>query len=129
MPRKAAVIAVIAGLALIAAGCGDDTGTADPGGADLAIERSVGFAVVVDDTGSSLMIGFNADRDAAAGESFDISQAVWRIDDGPWNEPPVTCVGRGQRVELGISQVQSETQPGLLNDRVIWISCLAPESE
>ena len=129
MLRKAAVIAVIAALALIAAGCGDDTSTADPAGADLAIERSVGFAVVVDDTGSSLMIGFNADRDAAAGESFDISQAVWRIDDGPWNEPPVTCVGRGQRVELGISQVQSETQPGLLNDRVIWISCLAPESE
>ncbi len=129
MPRKAAVIALIVGLALVAAACGDDTGTADTQGADLSIERRIGFAVVVDETGSALMIGFNADRDAAAGESFDISQAVWRIDDGPWNEPPVTCVGRGQRVELGISQVQSESQPGLLDDRVIWISCLAPESE
>ena len=129
MSTKAAAIALIAAIALLATACGDDAATTDPQGADLSIERHIGFAVVVDDTGSSLMIGFNADRDAAAGESFDISQAVWRIGDGPWNEPPVTCVGKGQRVELGISQVQSETQPGLLNDRVIWISCLAPSEE
>jgi hypothetical protein len=72
------------------------------------------------------MIGFSADRNAASGEAFDITQAVWRQQDGPWNEPPVTCVGRGQRVELGVSQVQNESQPGLLMDRVVWIACLAP---
>ncbi len=115
-------------LALLAAGCADDeTGT--PSGEDLSIERRVGYAVVVDDEGDSLMIGFSEDRNATSGEAFDITQAVWRIGDGPWNEPPVTCVGRGQRVELGISKVQRETQPGLLTDRVIWISCLAPPPE
>jgi hypothetical protein len=129
MSKKAIVFAAVLGLALMAAGCADDEATTDTTGSDLEIERRMGFAVVVDESATALMIGFNADRDAAAGESFDISQAVWRIDDGPWNEPPVTCVGRGQRVELGLSQVQSESQPGLLNDRVIWISCLAPPEE
>jgi hypothetical protein len=52
---------------------------------------------------------------------------VWRIEDGPWIEPPVACLGKGQRIELGISQVENEQRPGLLKERVVWVACLAPE--
>ena len=115
-------------LSLLAAGCAEDEGTA-ASGADLPIERRVGYAVVVDDEGSDLMIALNEDRDAVSGEAFDVTESVWRIDEGPWNEPPVTCLSLGQRVELGITQVQRENQPGLLHDRVVWLSCLAPVEE
>jgi hypothetical protein len=54
---------------------------------------------------------------------------VWRVENGPWNQPPVTCIGKGQRIELGVSQVQNEIQPGLLMPRVIWVGCLAPPKE
>jgi hypothetical protein len=128
MSKTLARVAVVAVMALGAAGCGDDQAS-QAMGSDLSIERRVGFAVVVDDSGEALMIGFSGDRDAESGEAFDITQAVWRQEEGPWNEPPVTCVGRGQRVELGITQVQNEAQPGLLEDRVVWIACLAPPEQ
>jgi hypothetical protein len=124
--RKPAVwVALLA--ALLITGC-VDRDDADAGG-DLTIERRIGFAVVVDSSGGSQMIGFSTDRNDTSGEAFDITQAVWRVGDGQWNEPPVTCVGRGQRIELGVAAVQNEAQPGLLQDRVIWLSCLAPPEE
>ena len=89
----------------------------------------IGFAVIVDASGDTIEIGFSNDRDADSGEAFDVTDALWRIQDGPWNEPPVTCVGKGQRVELGISNVQNESRPGLLAERVIWVSCLAAADE
>lgn len=128
MPKLAVRIAAPVALVLLAAGCAEEP-AGETSGTDLDIERRLGYAVVVDDEGDQLMVGFSEDRNAASGEAFDITQAVWRIEDGPWNSPPVTCVGRGQRVELGIAQVQHEAQPGLLNDRVVWISCLAPAQE
>ena len=100
---------------------------ADATDASLDIETRTGYAVIVEETGDTLSIGFNADRDAAAGEAFDVTQAVWRVGEGPWNEPPVTCLGRGQRVQLGITQVENESRPGLLKERVVWLVCLAPE--
>jgi hypothetical protein len=128
MSKLAVRLAAFLALALLAAGCADDE-AADDSGADLPIERRVGFAVVVDDAGTDLMIALNEDRDAVSGEAFDVTQAIWRTEDGPWNEPPVTCLGLGQRVELGITQVQREDQPGLLHDHVVWISCLSPSEE
>ena len=111
-------------VALVAAACaGDGTST----GPDLEIERRIGFAVIVEDRPDGASIGFSTDRDAASGEEFDVTESVWRIDDGPWTEPPVECLGKGQRVELGISQVENEERPGLLKDRVVWIACLPPE--
>jgi hypothetical protein len=56
-----------------------------------------------------------------------VTESVWRIEDGPWIEPPVECLGKGQRIELGISQVENEQRPGLLKERVVWVACLAPE--
>ena len=128
MPRMRLVVAVAAAVVLAAACGGEDEGeaTAAP---DLAIERQVGYAVVVDESGGRTLIGFSADRNATSGDSYDVTQAVWRVQDGPWNEPPVTCLGRGQRLELGISKVQNEAQPGLLQQRVIWLSCLVPEAD
>ena len=120
-------IAGLLALALVVAGCGDGGGGTV--GADLEIERRIGYAVVVDQFDATLEIGFSADRNATSGEAFDITQALWRIGDGPWNLPPVTCVGKGQRVELGVADVQQEDRPGLLVDRVVWISCLAPPEE
>lgn len=96
-------------------------------GGGLEIERRTGYAVVVDQSAGGVEIGFSADRDAASGAGFDVSTSLWRLDDGPWNEPPVTCLGRGQRVELGIAEVQNEARPGLLEERVVWIACLSPE--
>jgi len=117
----------MAGLALMAmvvAACAGDGGGA--GGLDLEIERRTGFAVIVNDFPTGIEIGFSADRDAESGEAFDVTDALWRIEDGPWNQPPVSCIGKGQRLELGISAVQSEDRPGLLKERVVWLSCLPP---
>jgi hypothetical protein len=116
-----ALLAVV----LLAAACGGGS-EETPAAPDLAVERQSGYAVVVDQSGGRILIGFSSDRNATSGDSYDVTQAVWRIQDGPWNEPPVTCLGRGQRLELGISKVQNEAQPGLLKNRVIWLSCLSP---
>jgi hypothetical protein len=55
-----------------------------------------------------------------------VTDALWRVEEGAWNEPPVTCLGRGQRVELGIVDAQNEARPGLLRETVVWIACLSP---
>lgn len=120
---KARVAGLVA-IALAIAACGSNGGGTV--GADLEVERRMGFAVIVDQTAGGIEIGFSADRDSQSGEAFDITNALWRIEDGPWNEPPVSCIGKGQRIELGISNVQNETRPGLLKERVIWLSCLPP---
>lgn len=120
-------LTAVAAVALAVSACGGVGG--DGGGPDLEIERRVGYAVIVDDTAAAMEIGFSTERNAESGEAFDVGDALWRIEDGPWNEPPVTCLGRGQRVELGIASVQNEAKPGLLKDRVVWISCLAPPEE
>lgn len=109
---------------LIAAACAGDGSGAGP---DLEIERRIGFAVIVEDRANGASIGFAEDRDATSGEEFDVTESVWRIEDGPWIEPPVTCLGKGQRVELGLAKVENEDRPGLLKDRVVWVACLAPE--
>lgn len=111
-------------LAMVVVACGGGGGSTGP---DLEIERRTGYAVIVEDRLDGASIGFAADRDAASGEEFDVTEAVWRIEDGPWTEPPVTCLGKGQRIELGISQVENEARPGLLKERVVWVACLAPE--
>lgn len=113
--------------ALVALALASGACAADATGTSLDIETRTGYAVIVEETAGSLSIGFNADRDAAAGEAFDVTQAVWRVGEGPWNEPPVSCLGRGQRVRLGITQVENEARPGLLKERVVWLVCLDPE--
>jgi hypothetical protein len=117
----------LAAIALLAAACGGDgeEGPAAPA-PDLVIDRQVGYAVVVDQTGGRTLIGFNADRNATSGDSYDVTQAVWRVEAGPWNEPPVTCLAVGKRIELGTTKVQNASQQGLLKSRVVWLSCLAP---
>jgi hypothetical protein len=120
------LMASLLALALLAAACGEQSDET-PAGPDLAVERQVGYAVVVDQSGGRILIGFSTDRNATSGDSYDVTQAVWRVQDGAWNEPPVTCLGRGQRLELGISKVQNASQPGLLKSRVIWLGCLTPE--
>lgn len=122
------LMASLLAVALLAAGCGGD-GEETPSAPDLAVERQTGYAVVVDQSGGRILIGFSPDRNATSGDSYDVTQAVWRVQDGAWNEPPATCLGRGQRLELGISKVQNASQPGLLKSRVIWLSCLSPEVE
>jgi len=112
---------------LVALGLAATACAADAADTSLDIETRTGYAVIVEEAADSLSIGFNADRDAPAGEAFEVTQAVWRVGDGPWNEPPVTCLGRGQRVQLGITQVENESRPGLLKERVVWLVCLAPE--
>ena len=128
MRSRSRLIGALALTALLAAACGDDErgATTTAPTPDLAIERQVGFAVVVDQTGGRTLIGFNADRNAISGDSYDVSQAVWRVESGPWNEPPVTCLAVGKRIELGITKVQNATLQGLLKNRVVWLSCLAP---
>jgi len=93
----------------------------------LDVSTKTGYAVIVEQTASTLSIGFAENRDAPAGQPYEVTQAVWRVDAGPWNEPPVTCLGKGQRVELGIAQVENVARPGLLLERVIWLVCLPPE--
>ncbi len=109
--------------AVLLAACGGGTSTSS----DLQIERRTGYSVIVESRPDGASIGFAADRDAVSGEEFDVTEAVWRIDDGPWIEPPVTCLGKGQRVEIGVTQVESESRPGLLKERVVWVACLSPE--
>jgi hypothetical protein len=109
---------------LIAACGGDDAAGATP---DLEVDRRVGYAVVVEDRPNGLSIGFSDDRDAQSGEEFDLSESIWTTDGGPWLEPPVMCVALGQRIELGVVQVENEARPGLLKDRVVWVACLPPE--
>ena len=111
-------------VSLLVVSCGGDEIESET---NLEIDRRVGYAVIVDNRPDGLSIGFSTDRDAEAGEAYDVSQSVWRIEAGPWIEPPVTCLGKGQRVELGVAQVENEARPGLLNDRVVWIVCLPPE--
>lgn len=127
MPRMRIVLA-LALTALFAASCGEE-GEEPVATPDLSIDRQVGYAVVVDETGGRTLIGFSTDRNATSGDSYDLSQAVWRVEAGPWNEPPVTCLAVGKHLELGISKVQNASQPGLLKNRVIWLSCLAPAAE
>lgn len=108
---------------LVLAACG---GGGTPG-ADLEIERRTGFIVAVDRSGGSILVGFNIDEDAITGDALDVTDAMWRIDDGPFTEPPPTCVMAGQRIEIGVSSVQRAGSPGLTEDRVVWVSCLSPE--
>jgi hypothetical protein len=124
MLRTRAIVFVVLVAALAAC-----TGGQSSSAPDLEIERRIGYAVVVDELGDTIQIGFSADRDATAGDAYDVTEAIWRLEDGPWNLPPVSCLAIGRRVELGISQVQDETRPGLLLDRVIWISCLSAADE
>lgn len=124
----APALVLLLAVALLASACGgggEEAATAGPA-PDLEIERRTGYAVVVDESGGLIQIAFNPDRDAETGEGFDVTESVWRIEDGAWNQPPISCLGRGQRLELGIAQVQNESQPGLLKDYVVWVSCLAP---
>jgi len=109
---------------MLVSACAGDT---DSTGPDLDVERRAGYAVIVEDRPDGVSIGFATDRDAPSGVEFDVTESVWRIEDGPWIEPPVACLGKGQRIELGISQVENEQRPGLLKERVVWIACLAPE--
>jgi len=127
MARSRLIVALVLS-ALLAAACGQEGQEPAPA-PDLTIDRQVGYAVVVDETGGRTLIGFSTDRNATSGDSYDVSQAVWRVEAGPWNEPPITCLSVGKRLELGISKVQNATQPGLLKNRVIWVSCLAPADE
>jgi len=120
---KARMAGLVA-LALVVTACGGDGGGSDA--PDLEIERRTGFAVIVNEAVGTIEIGFSADRDSESGEAFDVTAALWRIEDGPWNDPPATCIGKGQRIELGISNVQSEDRPGLLKEWVVWLSCLPP---
>jgi len=129
MRRVHIVPYLILAMSLLVSACGGaDDGTGIDGAApDLEIDRRTGYAVVVNETGGRMQIAFSEDRDAEIGEGFDVTQSVWRIEDGAWNEPPISCLGRGQRLELGIAQVQNEFQPGLLESRIVWVSCLAPD--
>jgi len=121
-PKLTAVLIIM--ILVVAACAGGESGSSD-----LEIERVTGWAVIVEDRPDGMSIGFSEDRDAEAGIAFDVTEAVWRTEEGPWTEPPVTCLGRGQRVELGITQVENEARPGLLKDRVVWVACLPPDEE
>lgn len=120
MRRAGCLVAI----ALVVVACG---GGRDQSGPDLDLERRVGYAVIIEARADGTSIGFAPDRDAVSGDEFDVTDAVWRIGSGPWNEPPVTCLGKGQRVELGIARVENVARPGLLKDRVVWVACLPPE--
>lgn len=126
MSRRLAV--TVALMSLAAAACNQDGGGGSSGG-DLAIERRAGYAVVVDSDGGGITIGFSTDRDAPGGAAFEVTDALWRVDDGAWTVPPVTCLALGQRIELGVAQVQDQARPGLLFERVVWVSCLGPPEE
>jgi hypothetical protein len=123
--RLAVTLALVS---VVATACNQDGGDGAVGG-DLSVERRAGYAVVVDTTGGDITIGFSTDRDAPGGTAFDVSDALWRVDDGPWTVPPVTCLALGQRIEIGVAQVQDELRPGLLFERVVWVSCLGPPEE
>lgn len=121
------LIMTCAVVALLGAACTSDAIGGDTG-SDLVIERRLGYAVVVEETVDALTIGFSADRDSTSGEAHDVSQSLWRSGpEGAWSAPPATCLGRGQRVELGIAEIQDEARPGLLFEKVLWLSCLDPD--
>jgi hypothetical protein len=119
MRRVAALAVVVFGI--VAAACAGTTPIS------LDISTKTGYAVVVEQTAEALSIGFSDNRDAAAGQPYEVTDAIWRVGDGPWLEPPVTCLGKGQRVQLGIAQVENASRPGLLEERVVWLVCLPPE--
>jgi len=123
------LLVALAAVAVLAAACGGGDEEGVTTGPDLEIERLEGYSVVVNVTGGRTLIGFSTDRNATSGDSYDVSESVWRVQDGPWNEPHATCLGKGQRIELGVTKVQNESQPGLLQNRVVWLSCLAPPAE
>lgn len=58
-------------------------------------------------------------------EGFSIAGAMWRQDDGPWNDSAPTCLrplSSGQPVTLGIVEVQpSADVPG--GSVVVWLEC------
>ena len=70
---------------LVVTACGGDGGATT--GPDLDVERQVGYAVIVEQRADGLSIGFSTDRDAEAGDEYDVSESIWRIEDGPWIEP------------------------------------------
>ena len=119
MSRQIAAAATL--VALLLSACGSTTPTS------LDVTSRSGYAVIVEDTGTELSVGFSTDRDAAAGQPYEVTDAVWRVGGGPWIEPPVTCLSKGQRVELGIAEGGNESRPGLLIERVVWLVCLPPE--
>ena len=130
MSRFRRRIAIGAAAALLLAGCAQDDATSSGTGEDLPVERRTGYAVVVEEQTDRVTIGFSSDRDATSGEAYDVTEALWRIGpDGAWSQPPATCLAKGQRIELGITEVQDEERPGLLFEYVVWMSCLDPESE
>lgn len=116
--RRWIALAIIS--ALVLAACGGDAAP----GPDLEIERRTGFVVAVERSGGSVLIGFNVDEDAITGDALDVTEALWRVDEGPFTEPPPTCITAGSRVEVGVSKVQRSDAPGLVEDRVVWVSCL-----
>ena len=130
MSRFRRRIAIGAIAALLLAGCAQDEETSSGTGEDLPVERRIGYAVVVEEQPERVTIGFSNDRDATSGEAYDVTEALWRIGpDGAWSQPPATCLAKGQRLELGITEVQDEARPGLLFEYVVWLSCLDPEQE
>ena len=124
--QRTRLMGTLAAIALLVAACAGDSAET-PAAPDLTVDRQTGYAVVVDHSGGRILIGFSTNRNATSGDSYDVTQAVWRVQDGAWNEPPATCLSKGQRLELGITKVQNASQPGLLKSRVIWLSCLPPE--
>jgi hypothetical protein len=127
MPRARLILALAATL-MLAVACGDDTEGAATTGPDLVIERRTGYAVQVDQSSGRLLIAFNADRSAVAGETYDLSDALWRTEDGLWTEPPATCITPNAGLEIGVAEVQNIGRPGFLDERVIWVGCLSPTS-
>ncbi|MBP1633121.1 MAG: hypothetical protein H6Q11_1409, partial [Acidobacteria bacterium] len=64
MPRTRLMLALLA-VALAAAACGKSSDEA-PSAPDLSIERQEGYAVVVDQSGGRILIGFSTDRNATS---------------------------------------------------------------
>lgn len=68
-------------------------------------------------------IGFTGS--GRVGEGYSIAGAMWRQDDGPWNESGPTCLvpdSSGQRVTLGVVQVPASADaPG--RPVVVWLEC------
>src|SRR3989304_425460 len=44
----------------------------------LDVSTKTGYAVIVEQTASTLSIGFAENRDAPAGQPYEVTQAVWR---------------------------------------------------
>src|SRR3972149_3100989 len=93
MSRQIAAAATL--VALLLSACGSTTPTS------LDVSSRSGYAVIVEDTGTELSVGFSTDRDAAAGQPYEVTDAVWRVGGGPWIEPPVTRLRKGPRGGVG----------------------------